>query len=55
MRVRVLLEPRHGASYAELVAFDQVLGPDRFLGVDVVLHDGTQHIELAFVDHAPPP
>ena len=36
----------------EAVPLGERLGADRLLGADVVLDDGAQHLEPAFVEHA---
>ena len=53
----LLLERRHVVAHgrcrdAELVALEQRLGADRLGGLDVVLDDGAQHGESAFLAHA---
>ena len=39
---------------AQAVPLDQRLRADRLLGADVVLDDGSEDVELAVVEHAPP-
>ena len=58
--VALVLQDRHvvadgGGRHTELVPLGQRLGPDRLLGADVVLDDGTQHFESAFAQHRAPP